>query len=150
MPSLARSPQGLDGLPDLFGVFRLRGIRRDPLVAYMALWHHAGGRPRVVTVDYLRLRVTLGGSEHGVRRWLASLDAAGLIDILERRPREAVIRVRDWRSPRQTEPTQTARKPHQLDLFAAEAPPPDDPPIFSIWSATKRTGRIPGAPDPAG
>lgn len=153
MSSLPSIVQGIDGLPTMLHVpaelLRFRGLRRDPLLAYAVLWNLNGCRPGKITVDYLRLRITMAASEQGVRRWLASLDNAGLIDILERQPRQATIRVRDWREPRQIDAdaaSKECKQPEQLLLPIVEPVAEDREPgvvSISIWATAQRSARRP-------
>jgi hypothetical protein len=138
--------QTIDGLPDPLHVplelLRLRGVRRDPLLAYAVLWAAAGYRPARLTVDYLRLQGTLAASDAGVRRWLATLERLGLVDVLHRGPRQAEIRVRDWRDPRRADEL-VSRGPAQLALPGMEWDTVDaEPPTIPIWQ-TPHTARRP-------
>ncbi len=78
-------------------VLRIRGIRAEPRLAYGVLWQFNGAKPGRIQLDFLAFREVLAASERAVRRWLAALEAAGLIEILHREPRFVEIYLRDWR-----------------------------------------------------
>ncbi|HVA49596.1 MAG TPA: hypothetical protein VNH11_24735 [Pirellulales bacterium] len=147
MASLSSIVQGIDGLPTTWHVppelLRFRGIRREPLFCYLLLWQVVGCRPGRLTVDYLRLQFTLAASERAVRRWLTSLEEAGLIDVLSRGPRQADLRIRNWRQPRAASEAAAASEA-QLPLPFAETGPMDPgPSTIPIWDAPQRPERRP-------
>lgn len=78
-------------------VLRIRGLRMEPRLAYAVLWNFTGQKPGRVLLDYFAFRDSLAASERAVRRWLSTLEAAGLIEILAHEPRFADVYVRDWR-----------------------------------------------------
>ncbi|HUY36615.1 MAG TPA: hypothetical protein VMV69_28025 [Pirellulales bacterium] len=132
--------------PDLLA---MRGIRREPLLAYIVLWQVVGCRPRKLTVDYLRFEAALAASERSVRGWIATLERRGLIEVEERRPRQAVIRVRDWRT---ATPGRPLAKPGDAQLalpFAGDGADEGTTNPIPIWqyrqTARRRNGDSPQA-----
>ncbi|HVC93577.1 MAG TPA: hypothetical protein VND64_07800 [Pirellulales bacterium] len=146
------NPATLDAVPSTWHVppelLRLRGIRRDPLLAYIVLWHVAGQRPRRLTVDYLRFEAIMAASERAVRGWIATLEARGLIQVEERRPRQAIIRVCDWRT---APPALSSSEPvdSQLELpFAGDDAGDDATNPIPIWQYRQAAARRPNSDSP--
>ncbi|HUY34725.1 MAG TPA: hypothetical protein VMV69_18415, partial [Pirellulales bacterium] len=142
----------LDAVPTTWHVppelLAMRGIRREPLLAYIVLWQVVGCRPRKLTVDYLRLQRAMAASERAVRRWIETLAARGLIVVEAREPRQATIAVRDWRAAH--DPAAT-RADAQLRLPIGDDSDDDaDIAPIPIWHHRRPAGRRPDGPTPAG
>jgi len=129
IPELDDLPKNVQVPTALIG---FRNVHHAALVFLMALWQILGFRPGEVTIDFALLGMALRGSERSCRRWLKRLTEAGLVDLIDRKPRGGRIRVHDWRVELSLPPPLPDGRQYRLDFAGDDA---DDvtPDTLQIW-----------------
>jgi len=108
------TPSGLSAFPA--EILQHRTIRGEAKLLWLWLWEQAGFRPNTLSINPAAVAAALGGSERAARRWVESLEAARLIEIVDRAPGVITLYVQVEQSP-------VVRPDPQPELFAAEPEP---------------------------
>jgi len=118
----SRLTQGLAAFPA--EVLEHRSLRGEAKLLWLWLWEQAGFRPNTLAVNAAAAAAALGGSERAARRWIESLEAARLIEIVHRAPGVITLYVQRPGAPA------VVRPDPQPDLFPEIEPEPaDDDPV---------------------